>query len=170
MMWRCLIKKNIKISQVSNIGCKSKHRPIIAHKLEEKYVREYKDMIREQWLQLDMMHQFQGYSQLFSGSFILCSAVRKSSIVNGFHLDRLVPFLVNISDLLRNLLRVAISCFVPRISGIYIELKTLWKIWQQFSYQEYISMIYLCICISSPPEQDMLSEGTADWQQSLKQL
>ena len=41
-----------------------------------------------------------------------------------------VPFLVNAPVLLRNLLRAAMPCFVPRISGIYMELETLWRIWQ----------------------------------------
>ena len=36
-----------------------------------------------------------------------------------------IPFLVNAPDLSRNLLRVAMSCFIPRISGMYIELETL---------------------------------------------
>jgi len=45
--------------------------------------------------------------------------------VGGFYLGRFVPFLVNASVLSRNLLRVAMPCFVSRISGIYIELKTL---------------------------------------------
>ena len=40
-------------------------------------------------------------------------------------MDRLVLFLVNIPDLLRNLLRIAMSYFVPRISSIYVELETL---------------------------------------------
>ena len=54
--------------------------------------------------------------------------------MSGFHLGRPVPFLVNVSHLLRNLLRAAMLCFVPRIAGIYIELETLWRIWQWFSY------------------------------------
>jgi len=40
--------------------------------------------------------------------------------VNSFHLDRSVPFLINISDLSRNFLRIAMSYFIPRISDIYI--------------------------------------------------
>ena len=46
-------------------------------------------------------------------------------MVNGFHLGKLVLFLINGPNLLRNLLRIAMSCFVPRISGIYMELKIL---------------------------------------------
>ena len=46
-------------------------------------------------------------------------------MVGGFHLGGPIPFLVNVPDLSRNLLRVAIPCFVPRISGIYMELETL---------------------------------------------
>ena len=44
--------------------------------------------------------------------------------MGGFHLGRLVPFLVNAPVLSRNLLRAAMPCFVPRISGIYMELET----------------------------------------------
>ena len=58
-----------------------------------------------------------------------CSAARRSLIVGGFYLGGPVPFLVNIPDLSRDLLRIAISCFVPRISGIYMEVETLQKIW-----------------------------------------
>ena len=54
-------------------------------------------------------------------------------------------------------------CFVPRISGIYIELETLWRIWQWFSYWGHMSMMCFHICISSPQGQDMLSKGTANW-------
>ena len=50
-------------------------------------------------------------------------------MVGGFHLDGSVPFLVNAPDLSRNLLRIAMSCFVPRISGMYMELETLQRIW-----------------------------------------
>ena len=46
-------------------------------------------------------------------------------MVDGFHLGKYVLFLVNASDFSRNLLRVAIPCFVPRISSMYIELETL---------------------------------------------
>ena len=62
---------------------------------------------------------------LSPGSSILYSVARGSSIVGGFHLGRPVPFLVNVPDFSRNLLRVAIPCFVLRISGIYMELETL---------------------------------------------
>ena len=82
--------------------------------------------------------------------------------MDGFHLGRPVPFLVNVPDLSRNLLRAAMPCFVPRISGIYMELETLWRIWQWFSYWGYVLMMCLHVCISSSQEQDMLSEGTAD--------
>ena len=58
-----------------------------------------------------------------------CLAARKSSMVGSFHLSRPVPFLANTYDLSRDLLRVAISCFVPKISGIYIEVEILQKIW-----------------------------------------
>jgi len=58
----------------------------------------------------------------------LCLAARESSIVGSFHLGRPVPFLVNAPVLSRNLLRAAMPCFVPRISGIYMELETLWRI------------------------------------------
>jgi len=46
-------------------------------------------------------------------------------MVGGFYLGRTVLFLVNAHDLLRNLLKVAISCFVLRISGMYIKLEIL---------------------------------------------
>ena len=153
------------MDQVSNVGCGSEHGPVVMnnHKLEEKYEREYKGMVREWWLWLDVMHWFQGYSQSSSGSSISCSAARESSIVSGFHLGRPVPLLVNVSDLLRNLLRVAMSYFVTRISGIYMELEILWRIWQWFSYWGHVSMMCLYVCISSPQGQDMLSEGTVDW-------
>ena len=83
--------------------------------------------------------------------------------MGGFHLSRHVPFLVNAPDLSRNLLRAAMPCFVPRISGMYMELETLWRIWQWFSYWGHVSMMCLHVCISSPQGQDMLSEGTVDW-------
>ena len=70
---------------------------------------------------------------------------------------------MNAPVLLRNLLRAAIPCFVPRISGIYIELEILWRVWQWFSYWGHVLMMYFHVCISSPQGQDMLSEGTADW-------
>ena len=82
--------------------------------------------------------------------------------MDGFHLGRPVPFLVNAPDLSRNLLRMAMPCFVPRISGIYMELETLRRIWQWFLYWGHVSMMCLCVCTSSPQGQDMLSEGTAD--------
>ena len=50
MIWRCLIEENVRVGQVSNVGCESDHRPVVVnnrHKLEEKYKREYKDMVRE---------------------------------------------------------------------------------------------------------------------------
>jgi len=53
----------------------------------------------------------------------LCSVAREFSIVGNFYLGRPVPFLVNIPVLLRNLLRIAMPCFVPRISSIYMELE-----------------------------------------------
>ena len=64
MMWRCLVAENVKADQVSNVSCGSKHRPVAAnnHKLEENYGREYKGMVREWWLWLNVMHWFQGYS------------------------------------------------------------------------------------------------------------
>ena len=82
--------------------------------------------------------------------------------MDGFHLGRPVSFLVNVPVLLRNLLRVAIPCFVPRISGIYIELEILWRVWQWFSYWGHMSMMCFCICISSLQGQDMLSKGTVN--------
>ena len=39
-MWKCLVEKNVRACQVSNIGHKNEHRPMVAndrHKLEEKY-------------------------------------------------------------------------------------------------------------------------------------
>ena len=83
--------------------------------------------------------------------------------MGGFHLGRLVPFLVNAPVLLRNLLRGAMPCFVLRISGIYTKLETLQRIWQWFSYWGHVSMMCFHVCISSPQGQDMLSEGIADW-------
>ena len=50
MIWRYLVKKNIREGQVSNVGSRSEHRPIVAnnrHKLKEKYKREYKDIVEE---------------------------------------------------------------------------------------------------------------------------
>jgi len=50
MIWRCLVEENARVGQVSNVGCGSEHRPMVAknrHKLEEKYEREYKDMVEE---------------------------------------------------------------------------------------------------------------------------
>jgi len=45
-----LVEKNIKVGQVSNVSCRSEYRLMIAnnrYKLEEKYEREYKDMVKE---------------------------------------------------------------------------------------------------------------------------
>ena len=53
------------MGQVSNVGCGSEHRPMVAnnkHKLEEKYKREYKDMVKGWCLWLDVICWFQGYS------------------------------------------------------------------------------------------------------------
>jgi len=63
-MWRCLVEENVRADQVSNVGCRSKHRPVVANncKLEEIYGREYKGMVREWWLWLDVMYWFQDYS------------------------------------------------------------------------------------------------------------
>ena len=49
MMWRCLVEENVRAGQVSNVGCGSEHRPVVANnrKLEENYGREYKGMVRE---------------------------------------------------------------------------------------------------------------------------
>ena len=151
MMWRCLVEKNVRVGQISNIGCGSEHRPVVMnnHKLEEKYEKEYKGIVRKQQLWLDVMYWFQGYFQSFSGSPILCLAAGESSIMDDFHLGRPVSLLVNTPDHSRNLLRVAMSYFVPSISGIYIELETLWRIWRQFSYWEHILITCLHICISS---------------------
>ena len=58
MIWRYLVEKNVRAGQVSNIHYGSEHRPMVVnnrHKLEEKYKREYKDMVKEWWLQLDVM-------------------------------------------------------------------------------------------------------------------
>jgi len=49
-------------------------------------------------------------------------------MVDGFYLGKPVLFLINVFDLSRNLPRVAIPYFVPRISDIYIKLKTLQRI------------------------------------------
>jgi len=29
MMWRCLVEKNIRAGHVSNVGCRSEHRPVV---------------------------------------------------------------------------------------------------------------------------------------------
>ena len=50
-------------------------------------------------------------------------------IVGDFHLGGPVLFMVNAPDLSRNMLKTAMLCLVPRISDIYRELKTLWRIW-----------------------------------------
>ena len=157
-MQRCLVKKNVRVGQVDNIGSGSEHRPIVAnnkHKLVKKCEREYKDIVKEQRLQFDVMCWFQDYSQISSESFISCLAARKSLIVDGFYLDKSVLFLVNVPILLRNLLRMAISCFVPRISSIYIKLETLWRIWQWFLYWKHMSIIYFYVCISSSQGQTL---------------
>ena len=60
----------------------------------------------------------------------MCLVARKFSIVGGFYLGRLVPLLVNVPGLLKNLLRAAMPCFVPRISSIYMEFETLQRVWQ----------------------------------------
>jgi len=83
--------------------------------------------------------------------------------VGGFHLDRPVLFLMNAPVFSRNFLRRVMPCFVLRISGIYTELETLWRIWQWFSYWEHVLIMCFHVCISSPQGQHMLSEGTADW-------
>jgi len=63
MMWRCLVEKNVRAGQVSNISCRSEHGPVVMnYKLKEKYEREYKRMVREWWLWLDVMCWFQDYS------------------------------------------------------------------------------------------------------------
>ena len=69
---------------------------------------------------------------------------------------------MNVPDLSRNLLRVAMPCFVPRISSIYMEFETLRRIWQWLSYWGHVLMMCLRVCISSPQGQDMFSEGTVD--------
>ena len=60
--------------------------------------------------------------------------------MGGFHLGRPIPLLVNAPDLSRNLLRAAMPCFVPKISGIYMEFETLQRIWQWFSYWGHVSV------------------------------
>jgi len=58
-MWRCLVKKNVRVDQVSNVGCGSEHGPMVANnRLEKNYKREYKNMVREWWLWLDVMYWF----------------------------------------------------------------------------------------------------------------
>ncbi len=45
-----MVKENVRVSQIGNVGSGSEHRPIVAnnrHKLEKKYEREYKDMVKE---------------------------------------------------------------------------------------------------------------------------
>jgi len=46
-MWRCLVEKNVRVDQISNVGCKSEHGPVVVNnrKLEENYEREYKGMM-----------------------------------------------------------------------------------------------------------------------------
>jgi len=61
-MWRCLVEENVRAGQVSNVDCGNEHRPMVAndkHKLEEKYEREYKDMVKE-WLLLSRTKENQG--------------------------------------------------------------------------------------------------------------
>ena len=44
-MWKYLVEKNIRASQVSNVGYRNEYRLIVVnnrYKLEEKYQREYK--------------------------------------------------------------------------------------------------------------------------------
>ena len=50
--------------------------------------------------------------------------------MDGFYLSKFVLFLMNVSDFSRNLLRMAMPCFVSRISDMYMELETLQRIWQ----------------------------------------
>ena len=76
--------------------------------------------------------------------------------MGGFQLGRPVLLLVNVPDLSRNLLRVAMPCFIPRISGIYMEFEILRRIWRWFSYWGHMLIICLCICISSPQGQDIV--------------
>jgi len=48
-MWRCLVKKNVRVGQVSNVGCGNEHRLIVVndrYKIEEKYEKEYKDTVK----------------------------------------------------------------------------------------------------------------------------
>jgi len=49
MMWRCLVEKNVRVGQVSNVNCGSEYGPVVMnyHKLEEKYEKEYKNMVRK---------------------------------------------------------------------------------------------------------------------------
>jgi len=49
MMWRYLVEENVRVGQISNVGCGSEHRPVVVNncKLEENYRREYKSMVRE---------------------------------------------------------------------------------------------------------------------------
>jgi len=51
------------VGQISNVGCGSEHGLMVANnRLEENYEREYKNIVREWWLWLDIMYWFQGYS------------------------------------------------------------------------------------------------------------
>jgi len=48
-MWRCLVEKNVRVDQVSNVGCKNEHRLTVVnnrHKIKEKYEKEYKDIVK----------------------------------------------------------------------------------------------------------------------------
>ena len=45
-MWRCLVERNVRMGQVSNVGCKNGQRPMVVnnrHKLEKKYQHNYKE-------------------------------------------------------------------------------------------------------------------------------
>ena len=45
-----MVKENVRTSQVSNVGYENKYRLIVVnnkYKLEEKYEREYKDIVKK---------------------------------------------------------------------------------------------------------------------------
>ena len=49
-MWRCLVKKSVRVDQISNVGYGSEYRLIVAnnrYKLEEKYKKEYKNIVEK---------------------------------------------------------------------------------------------------------------------------
>ena len=49
-MWKYLVEENVRKDQISNVSCRNEYRPIVVnnrYKLEEKYEREYKDMVKE---------------------------------------------------------------------------------------------------------------------------